>query len=183
MTLPPPDASRPAELILERIPTPIGVALVAVDETGALRAFDFEDYEPRMRTLMRRHYGEMPLADGRAPQGVRETMGRYFAGEVDALDGLPWKTNGTEFQRRVWAGLMTIPAGETLSYKGLAERIGSPSAMRAVGLANGSNPVAVVVPCHRVIGSDGSLTGYGGGLPRKTWLLRHERAWFRDLAA
>ncbi len=183
MTLPPPDASLPVELTLERIPTPIGVALVAVDETGALRAFDFEDYEPRMRTLMRRHYGDMALADGRAPGGVREAMGRYFAGEVDGLDTLAWRTNGTLFQRRVWGALTTIPAGETLSYKGLAERIGSPTAMRAVGLANGANPVAVVVPCHRVIGSDGGLTGYGGGLPRKTWLLRHEGAWFREVAA
>ena len=183
MTSPPPEASRPAELILERIPIPIGVALVAVDETGALRAVDFEDYEPRMRTLMRRHYADMPLTEGRAPAAVREAMTRYFAGETGALDDLAWKTNGTEFQRRVWSALMTIPAGETLSYKGLAERIGRPSAMRAVGLANGANPVAVVVPCHRVIGSDGSLTGYGGGLPRKTWLLRHEGAWFKDLAA
>ena len=183
MTSPPPDASLPAELILERIPTPIGVALVAVDETGALRAFDFEDYEARLRVLMRRHYGDMGFQQGRTPDAVREAMDRYFAGELDALDGLPWRTNGTLFQRRVWSALTTIPAGETLSYKGLAARIGSPSAMRAVGLANGANPVAVVVPCHRVIGSDGSLTGYGGGLPRKTWLLRHEGARFRDLAA
>lgn len=182
MISPPPDASRPAELRLERIPTPIGVALVVADEAGALRAFDFEDYEPRMRTLMRRHYGDLPLAEGRAPEVVRDAMGRYFEGEVDALDSLAWRTNGTVFQRRVWSALTTIPAGETLSYKGLAERIGSPTAMRAVGLANGANPVAVVVPCHRVIGADGGLTGYGGGLPRKTWLLRHEGARFRDLA-
>lgn len=183
MTSPPPDASVPCEMILERIPTPIGVALVAVDETGALRAFDFEDYELRMRTLMRRHYTDMPLVQGRAPSAVREAMGRYFAGDLEALGSLPWRTNGTLFQRRVWAALTTIPAGETLSYKGLAERIGSPTAMRAVGLANGANPVAVVVPCHRVIGADGSLTGYGGGLPRKTWLLRHEGARFRGPAA
>lgn len=183
MTSPPPEPSRPTDLILERIPTPIGVALVVTDETGALRAFDFEDYEPRMRTLVRRHYGETPTVAGRAPEPVREAMGRYFAGQLDALDGLAWRTNGTAFQRRVWSGLTTIPAGETLSYKGLADRIGAPTAMRAVGLANGANPVAVVVPCHRVIGSNGSLTGYGGGLPRKTWLLRHEGARFRDLAA
>jgi len=183
MTAPPPEGSIPRELILERIPTPIGVALVAADETGALRAFDFEDYETRLRTLMRRHYGEMRLAEGRVPEGIRAATARYFAGDLGAFDRLPWRTNGTLFQRRVWAALTTIPAGETLSYKGLAERIGSPTAMRAVGLANGANPVAVVVPCHRVIGSDGSLTGYGGGLPRKTWLLRHEGARFRDFAA
>jgi methylated-DNA-[protein]-cysteine S-methyltransferase len=183
VTSPPPDASRPAALFLERIPTPIGAALVVADEAGALRAFDFEDYEPRMRTLMRRHYRDLTLVEGRAPAAVRDAMGRYFEGELDALDDLAWRTNGTVFQRRVWSALTTIPAGETLSYKGLAERIGSPTAMRAVGLANGANPVAVVVPCHRVIGADGGLTGYGGGLPRKAWLLRHEGARFRARAA
>jgi methylated-DNA-[protein]-cysteine S-methyltransferase len=84
---------------------------------------------------------------------------------------VPWRASGTAFQLKVWETLCSIPAGETLSYAGLAERIGRPSAVRAVGLANGANPVAVVVPCHRVIGSNGSLTGYGGGLPRKRWLL------------
>ena len=83
---------------------------------------------------------------------------------------------GTPFQRAVWAALRRIPAGETLSYGQLAAQIGKPKAVRAVGLANGSNPVGVVVPCHRVIGADGSLTGYGGGLPRKLWLLEHEGA-------
>lgn len=174
MTAPPPEASEPRRLILERLATPIGEALVVVDEAGALRAFDFSDFESRMRTLMRRHYGDMALQEGRIPDPLRAAIGRYFAGDHAALDGLVWKTNGTLFQRRVWAALCTIPAGETLSYKGLAERIGSPTAMRAVGLANGSNPVAVVVPCHRVIGANGSLTGYGGGLPRKAWLLAHE---------
>jgi methylated-DNA-[protein]-cysteine S-methyltransferase len=174
MTAPPPEASKPERLILERVATPIGEALVAVDETGALRAFDFSDFESRMHTLMRRHYGDMALQAGRIPDGLRAAIARYFAGDHPALEGLAWKTNGTLFQRKVWAALCTIPMGETLSYKGLAERIGSPTAMRAVGLANGSNPVAIVVPCHRVIGANGSLTGYGGGLPRKAWLLAHE---------
>lgn len=174
MTAPPPDASTPERLILERIPTPIGEALVVVDEEGALRAFDFSDFEPRMRTLIRRHYGAMTPEDGKISEPLRAAIGRYFAGDPDALNALDWKTNGTLFQRKVWAALCTIPSGETLSYKGLAERIGSPTAMRAVGLANGSNPVAIVVPCHRVIGANGSLTGYGGGLPRKAWLLAHE---------
>jgi methylated-DNA-[protein]-cysteine S-methyltransferase len=174
MTAPPPEASKPQHLILERIPTPIGEALVVVDETGALRAFDFSDFEPRMRTLMRRHYGAMALQEGKIPEPLRAAIGRYFGGDPDALNDLDWRTNGTLFQRKVWSALCTIPSGETLSYKGLAERIGSPSAMRAVGLANGSNPVAIVVPCHRVIGANGSLTGYGGGLPRKAWLLAHE---------
>lgn len=170
----PPEPSKPQRLALERVPTPIGDALVVTDETGALRAFDFTDFEPRMRTLMRRHYGDMSLEPGVTPASLRAAIDRYFAGDATAIKNLAWKTNGTVFQRKVWAGLCTIPAGETLSYKGLAERIGSPTAVRAVGLANGSNPVAVVVPCHRVIGADGSLTGYGGGLPRKAWLLEHE---------
>jgi methylated-DNA-[protein]-cysteine S-methyltransferase len=174
MTAQPPEASKPERLILERVATPIGEALVVVDEAGALRAFDFSDFESRMRTLMRRHYGDMALQDGQIPDTLRAAIARYFAGDHAALEGLVWKTNGTAFQRKVWAALCTIPTGETLSYKGLAERIGSPTAMRAVGLANGSNPVAVVVPCHRVIGANGSLTGYGGGLPRKAWLLTHE---------
>jgi methylated-DNA-[protein]-cysteine S-methyltransferase len=174
MSASPPEASKPARLILERVPTPIGEALIVTDETGALRAFDFADYEARMRTLMRRHYGPMALEPGETPPALRAAIDRYFAGDARAIEGLAWKTNGTDFQRRVWAALCTIPRGETLSYKGLAERIGKPAAVRAVGLANGSNPVAVVVPCHRVIGADGSLTGYGGGLPRKAWLLEHE---------
>jgi methylated-DNA-[protein]-cysteine S-methyltransferase len=96
---------------------------------------------------------------------------------------VPWVASGTPFQLEVWERLCTIPAGETLSYAGLARGIGRPSAVRAVGLANGANPVAVVVPCHRVIGSNGSLTGYGGGLPRKQWLLAHEGAAFGGAAS
>lgn len=176
MTAPPPEPSTPQRLVLERVPTPIGEALVVTDEAGVLRAFDFSDFESRMRTLLRRHYGDMQTHPGSLPTALRTAIDAYFAGELDALDGLAWATNGTLFQRKVWAGLCTIPAGQTLSYKGLAERIGAPAAVRAVGLANGSNPVAVVAPCHRVIGADGSLTGYGGGLSRKAWLLAHEGA-------
>lgn len=175
--------SLPETLILDRVETPVGEALVVVDETGVLRAFDFADYEARMLRLMGRHYPGMALTPGRAPEPIRAAVTRYFEGDLSAFDGIAWATNGTVFQRKVWEALCTIPAGETLSYKGLAERIGSPSAMRAVGLANGSNPVAIVVPCHRVIGANGGLTGYGGGLPRKRWLLSHEGAIFRDLAA
>jgi methylated-DNA-[protein]-cysteine S-methyltransferase len=174
----PPEASKPARLILSRLATPIGEALVVTDEDGVLRAFDFADYEPRMRRLMRRHYGDQPIAEGEVPADLAEVFGRYFAGDLDALDALEMRTNGTLFQRRVWAALRTIPSGQTLSYKQLAERIGSPKAVRAVGLANGANPVALVAPCHRVIGANGGLTGYGGGLHRKRWLLVHEGAQF-----
>ena len=99
---------------------------------------------------------------------------RYFAGELAAIDTLPVQTGGTAFQREVWRALREIPCGGTVSYAELAERIGRPTAVRAVGLANGSNPVGIVVPCHRVIGANGSLTGYGGGIERKRWLLEHE---------
>ena len=170
----PRESSRPERLILDQIATPVGETLLVTDETGALRALDFADYEGRMLTLMRRHYGALVAEPGRAPDKVRNSVERYFAGEMDAFKGVVWKTNGTVFQRRVWDGLCTIPAGRTMSYRDLAQVVGSPKGMRAVGLANGANPVAIVVPCHRVIGADGSLTGYGGGLPRKAWLLRHE---------
>jgi len=173
--------SLPETLILDRVETPVGEALVVVDEAGVLRAFDFADYEARMLRLMGRHYPGMSLTPGCAPEPIRAAVTCYFEGDLCAFEGIAWATNGTAFQRKVWEALCTIPAGETLSYKALAERIGSPSAMRAVGLANGSNPVAVVVPCHRVIGANGGLTGYGGGLPRKRWLLSHEGAAFKDL--
>jgi methylated-DNA-[protein]-cysteine S-methyltransferase len=114
---------------------------------------------------------------------LRPAFVAYFAGDRNALASVAWEGAGTAFQRQVWAALCLIPAGETWSYARLAEHIGRPTAVRAVGLANGSNPVALVVPCHRVIGSNGSLTGYGGGLHRKRWLLRHEGAPFREVAA
>ncbi len=100
-------------------------------------------------------------------------MDAYFAGTRHNFD-LPLNLQGTEFQRSVWHGLCEIPFGETISYGELARRLGNPKAMRAVGLANGRNPISIIVPCHRVIGADGSLTGYGGGLPMKKWLLEHE---------
>ena len=174
----PHEASRPASLRLDRRPTPVGEALIITDETRALRAFDFADYESRMLRLMARHYPGLELSKGEAPRAIAAAVDAYFLGDLGSLDHLTWKTNGTEFQRRVWAGLCTIPAGKTLSYQGLAFQVGSPKGMRAVGLANGANPIAIVVPCHRVIGASGRLTGYGGGLERKAWLLRHEGADF-----
>ena len=116
-----------------------------------------------------------PLAEGRAPAHIRGALTSYFEGEITAIDRVPVETNGTPFQRQVWAALREIPAGTTTSYGALAARIGNPNASRAVGLANGSNPIGIVVPCHRVIGASGKLTGYGGGLDRKRWLLEHER--------
>jgi methylated-DNA-[protein]-cysteine S-methyltransferase len=164
------------QLLIDRIDTAIGEMILVADRDGNLRAIDWADYESRMLRLLRRHYGEkgFSLESAKNPGGLSDIIRRYFAGEVSAIDTLPVQTAGTPFQREVWHALRDIPAGTTASYAQLAERIGRPSAVRAVGLANGSNPIGVVVPCHRVIGSNGSLTGYGGGMERKRWLLEHE---------
>jgi O-6-methylguanine DNA methyltransferase len=158
----------------ERRAAPLGSLLIVTSDEGALRALDYAPYEARMRRLLTAHYGACSLADGSAPAAITNALDAYFEGELGALDALHVATAGTPFQRSVWQGLRTIPAGQTLSYGGLAARLGRPSASRAVGLANGTNPVAIVVPCHRVIGVDGSLTGYAGGVQRKRWLLEHE---------
>jgi methylated-DNA-[protein]-cysteine S-methyltransferase len=149
--------------------------MLVADDDGALRALDFEDHEARMRRLLRRHYGTaVEVRPGRAPVAVVEALSAYFAGRPAALDHLAVRTNGSAFQRRVWAALREIPPGTTTTYGMLAAKLGNANASRAVGLANGANPIGIVVPCHRVIGANGTLTGYGGGLPRKRWLLDHE---------
>jgi len=162
------------KLLLDRVASPVGTMLVVTDGE-ALRALDFHDYEPRLHRLLRLHYGACALIPGDSLAAVRDGLGAYFAGELTALDRLPVRTGGTAFQRAVWAALRPIPAGTTTTYGKLALQLGKPAASRAVGMANGANPVAIVVPCHRVVGADSSLTGYGGGLPRKAWLLEHER--------
>lgn len=165
--------------VVDRVPSPLGTMLVVCDEDARLRALNFEEFEGRTQRSLRRHYGEggYSLASGRAAGTVRDALAAFFAGELDAIASLPVRTGGTDFQRRVWAALRRIPAGTTMSYGQLAAAIGCPGASRAVGLANGANPVGIVVPCHRVIGADGTLTGYGGGIERKRWLLAHEREW------
>ncbi len=115
------------------------------------------------------------LTETSDPSGFTSALRAYFDGDIAAIDALPVAdVPGTPFQRSVWRALREIPGGETISYAELARRIGKPAAVRAVGLANGANPIGIVVPCHRVIGSDGTLTGYGGGVERKRWLLAHE---------
>jgi methylated-DNA-[protein]-cysteine S-methyltransferase len=167
---------RPLEkLLLGRLKTPIGEALIVFDSDGRLRALGWEDCEPRLLLHLRRHYGtSVNLEAGRGPVSVIRALAAYFAGELRGIDKIECRSEGTPFQQSVWAALRTIPAGETLSYSGLAARIGRPAAVRAVGHANGANPISVVVPCHRVIGANGALTGYGGGIERKRWLLTHE---------
>jgi methylated-DNA-[protein]-cysteine S-methyltransferase len=164
------------KLRMDRMPTPIGELILIADDQGCLRALDFADHEPRLQRLLRRHYGAdgFALVPERNPGGLCDVLARYFAGDLAALAGVRVATGGTAFQRAVWAALREIPCGETVSYGALAARIGRPSAVRAFGLANGANPIGIVVPCHRVIGGDGRLTGYAGGLERKRWLLAHE---------
>lgn len=159
---------------LAELSTPIGTALLVTDTAGVLRALDFADYVARMQRLLRLHYGQVQLQAGPLPTTLRGPLTRYFDGELSALHSIAWRTAGTPFQRRVWRALTGIAPGTTTTYGSLAQTLGVPNAARAVGMANGSNPVGIVIPCHRVIGADGTLTGYGGGLHRKHWLLRHE---------
>ncbi len=161
-------------LLVGRLESPIGTILLAHDADGGLRALDFEDFEARMRQLLRLHYGAVALTAAPAPSPVTTALGAYFGGALAALAGVRTQTAGTPFQRSVWAALRAIPPGRTTSYGALAGQLGRPAAFRAVGMANGANPVAIVVPCHRVIGADRALTGFGGGLHRKRWLLEHE---------
>jgi methylated-DNA-[protein]-cysteine S-methyltransferase len=165
------------KLFLDRIETPIGEMLLTTDADGKVRSLDWNDYEPRMSTLLDRYYGKgrYTLEPAQNTQALRDIMKRYFAGDVTAIDEIPTEATGTAFQKSVWTELRNIPVGTSISYGTLAKRIQRPKAVRAVGLANGSNPIGLIVPCRRVIGANGSLTGYGGGLPRKKWLLEHER--------
>jgi methylated-DNA-[protein]-cysteine S-methyltransferase len=168
---------------LNRIETPVGPMLIALDEQERLRVLDWESHIERMERLIERYYGPgvVALKQSVEPNRVRDKLEAYVEGDIAAIDDIATETTGTGFQRRVWAALREIPAGQTWSYGQLAKHVGEPGAARAVGLANGSNPIGVVVPCHRVIGANGTLTGYGGGIERKRWLLRHEGAAFKDV--
>jgi methylated-DNA-[protein]-cysteine S-methyltransferase len=168
------NATPPETFSLDRLETPIGVALLVADADGVLRALDWEDYAPRMKELLRLQVGAVVLKDARAPKDLRAALSGYFKGDLDRLTTIRWRVEGTAFQQRVWHALPKIPAGTTMSYGALAAKLKAPRAMRAVGHANGSNPISVVVPCHRLIGANGSLVKYGGGLERKRWLLQHE---------
>jgi O-6-methylguanine DNA methyltransferase len=159
--------------------SPIGTLRSAVRSDGALVALGFEDSWSPLFARVAVGFADPRVARG-VPVHVTEAIEAYFAGDVTALDALPVDPAGTEFQRRVWAALRTIPAGETRSYAAVASAVGAPRAVRAVGAANGANPVAIAIPCHRVIASDGTLHGYGGGLERKRWLLAHERQGIRQ---
>jgi methylated-DNA-[protein]-cysteine S-methyltransferase len=164
-------------LFVHRRPTPIGELLVVVDAASVLHAIEWADHEDRMQALLRRYCrAGFTLAESSGPSDVAAAIDAYFAGDLDTIAALPAAPGGTAFQRRVWAALRTIPPGTTTTYGALAAAIGAPAAIRALGAANGANPVSVVVPCHRVLAADGALTGYGSGIARKRWLLDHEAA-------
>ena len=167
-------AKPPETFNLDRLQTPIGTALLVTDAAGVLRALDWQEFEPRMRELLRLQYGAVVLEDARSPKELRTALTAYFKGDLDRLNTIKWRVAGTPFQQKVWTALPRIPAGTTMSYGALAAKLDAPKAMRAVGHANGCNPISVVVPCHRLIGANGALVKYGGGLERKRWLLEHE---------
>lgn len=158
------------------ITSPIGVVWMVI-ANGALEILDFaDDDSTRLDAFMARHYPDGLPPESRDTTGIASGITAYFDGDLAAIDQIPANPRGTLFQQGVWKTLRKIPSGHTIAYKELASRAGRPKAVRAAGAANGQNPVSIVVPCHRVIGSDGSLTGYGGGLLRKQWLLQHEGA-------
>ena len=161
------------QLRRETLATAIGEVVLLTDGGGRLRAVDFGDHDARMTTLLDRHYGRGGWGAG-PPSAAHAALSAYFAGDLRALDGIETTTGGTPFQREVWAALRRIAPGETTSYGALALALGRPKAVRAVGAANGANPISLVAPCHRVVGGGGALTGYAGGLDRKSWLLAHE---------
>jgi methylated-DNA-[protein]-cysteine S-methyltransferase len=182
-------------------PSPLGQIFFAL-HGEKLAVLYFDEFEDRARKQLAQSFGaridEVETIDSGdnealskltkplrgAVQRVHTALNEYFSGKLDALDSLPRDPRGTPFQLRVWEALGTIPAGETRSYAQIAAQVGSPKGMRAVGLANGKNPISLAVPCHRVIGADRSLTGYGGGMHRKQWLLEHEkvRGFTKELA-
>lgn len=162
-------------LTMEELPSPLGM-LYLVARGPALCVLAFEDGWDRERAALRRRFGPDMVPAAGVPAPLRRALVRYFDGDLAAIDEVPVDLDGTPFQRRVWAVLRHVPAGATASYGDIAAAVGQPRAVRAVGAANGRNPVPIVVPCHRVIAANGTLHGYGGGLHRKRWLLDHEGA-------
>lgn len=171
--------------LMDNLGTPLGDFALICNEEGRLRATGWTSHHDRMERLLADYYGDdnFTLTAAHNPFGLTAAIQAYFEGNIQVIDTLSVITEGTPFQQSVWQALRTIPAGKTISYGELALQLGKPAAVRAVGLANGSNPVGLVVPCHRVIGANGSLTGYGGGLERKRWLLDHERQYQFSLSS
>ncbi|WP_202304281.1 methylated-DNA--[protein]-cysteine S-methyltransferase [Dryocola clanedunensis] len=163
-------------LLEDKIATPLGPLWILCDEQFRLRAVEWDEHSDRMEQLLGIHYraqGYQRVSSAN-PGGLSRKLCDYFEGDLSVIETLPTATSGTDFQREVWNTLRTIPCGQVMHYGQLAEQLGRAGAARAVGAANGSNPISIVVPCHRVIGRNGTMTGYAGGVTRKEWLLRHE---------
>lgn len=162
-------------LFEERISTPLGQLIVLTDSQGNARAADWADYEQRLHTLLQRQYvGQFSIQPASHCSTVTQSLVDYFDGNLQVLSSVKNTVSGTPFQQLVWRALQQIPVGSTWSYAQLAHYVGRPKAVRAVGSANGANPLSILIPCHRVIGSNQGLGGYAGGLFRKQWLLEHE---------
>lgn len=166
----------------EQIASPLGKLLVVYDRKNKLRALDWVDYESRMHLLIHRQYKDSHIQLTKATacnSTIAQQIHAYFDGELQSLSTIEVELGGTVFQREVWSALQNIAAGQSISYGQLAMLINRPTAVRAVGVAIGANPISLVIPCHRVIGKDKTLTGYAGGLDRKHWLLLHENIAFK----
>lgn len=166
-------------LRLDRIAAPDDAPfreILIVTDAHTLVALDFNGFEARMQRLLAKRYAQFELVPKADPCGFSTLMQAYFSGDAHAIDDIAVNPGGTEFQGAAWRALRSIPAGTTASYATQARSIGRPRAARAIGAANGQNPVAIVLPCHRVVGARGALTGYAGGVAAKQWLLRHEGA-------
>lgn len=167
------------DYLTDTVPSEIGAIVVAARD-GKLVSLDFDDCRDRMLALLAIRDDSPNLVSSRDPFGISSCIAAYLAGDIAAVDSIDVDCGGTPFQEQVWSALRAIPAGATMTYGALARALGRPAAARAVGAANGRNPISIVVPCHRLVGSDGALVRYGGGLHRKQWLLRHEGAQIDD---
>lgn len=156
--------------------SPIGALGVATDEDGVVVGCSFEGGDDRLDRTMKRLWNEAEVAEGEPAAAVVEALDAYFSGARDALERVAWRVPGEDFQPRVWRALAEIPAGVTISYGEMAKRAGEPGAAQAAGVALNRNPIPLILACHRVVGHDGGLVGFGGGVERKRWLLAHERA-------
>jgi len=161
------------ELFIDKIDSEIGPILI-VSDGEKLCALDFAEYRSRMMALLQKRFKSIQLIEKSNPQGFSDRLQSYLAGNLNSLDEIPVSTGGTPFQQQVWFALRSIPTGTVATYGELAQMVNRPTAYRAVGMTNSLNPVAIVLPCHRVIGANANLTGYAGGLERKRWLLQHE---------
>ena len=164
-----------SKILIDRVETPLGPMTLAARD-GVMLLLEFGDEKGRIERNLRARFGDAELVATANPFGFSDKIAAYFAGDLAAIETIPTDGGGSDFEKQVWGELKRIPCGVAISYGEIAKRLGDPQLARAVGTANNHNPISIVVPCHRVIGADGSLVGYGGGLHRKRWLLAHESA-------